>query len=354
MAKRRAVKRKTIIQRYYRTIITVFGISTVAIVILIAYFSFSKTVIDVTIVKKPYTTSTLIEVVGKTEGQEQLQTATIGLVLEKNYELTKEFTDLTTQSEAPAKAQGAVIIYNHYSKTQPLVASTRLLSDSGVLFRTDKRVDVPAGGQVEVTVTADQPGQAGEIGPAHFTLPALWLGLQDKIYAESSAAMTGGTIAAKMASAEDIQKAKTQTFDECYNQALDALEAELLADNAESKIQTVKKEIISETASVEPGTVTDKFSVTTKLHLVALSYDETAVQSAALGKVRESLTDNTLFTLASEDPYEFDIENYNIETQTASLRITISGTKQISSSHPIFERQNLINKDRPEILSYFT
>lgn len=91
-------------------------------------------------------------------------------------------------------ATGTVTLVNETGAAQPLVATTRLLSEGGVLFRLRDRVTVPAGGTVEAAVYADQPGPSGDIGPSRFTIPGLSPALQASIYARSSSPMTGGVV----------------------------------------------------------------------------------------------------------------------------------------------------------------
>ncbi len=66
------------------------------------------------------------------------------------------------------KAEGSVTIYNEFSNApQPLVATTRLETSDGKIFRIVKGVTVPGTtlvdgeikpGAIEVQVVADQPG----------------------------------------------------------------------------------------------------------------------------------------------------------------------------------------------------
>lgn len=96
-------------------------------------------------------------------------------------------------TETVGKAGGTVEIVNESSNGQTLVATTRLLSEKGVLFRLTDRVFIPAGGRITASVEADQEGPDGDIPPSRFTIPGLSQASQQVIYAESSQAMTGGT-----------------------------------------------------------------------------------------------------------------------------------------------------------------
>ncbi len=82
-------------------------------------------------------------------------------------------------------AKGTVRIVNHYAKSQTLVKTTRLLTSDGKLYRIDKQVVIPSGGEASVGVYADQVGAAFAIGPTKFTIPGLWIDLQKLIYAVS-------------------------------------------------------------------------------------------------------------------------------------------------------------------------
>ena len=89
-----------------------------------------------------------------------------------------------------------------------MVATTRLLTSEGVLFRLKDRVNVPAGGEIEVEVYADQSGIASEIGPSQFTIPGLRTDLQKLIYAVSKESMKGGIKKTGVLSVDDWSRAQ--------------------------------------------------------------------------------------------------------------------------------------------------
>lgn len=119
-------------------------------------------------------------------------------------EHTEEVTVAVDATGAPSaggqKAQGSVVIYNEYSETaQQLVATTRLETPEGLIFRITKGVTVPgitdAGepGAIEVAVVADQAGEAYNIGPTDFTIPGFKGNPKfEKFSARSKGEMRGG------------------------------------------------------------------------------------------------------------------------------------------------------------------
>lgn len=100
------------------------------------------------------------------------------------------------------KARGKVMIYNEYSSShQTLVATTRLLSESGKIFRLVDDAIVPGfkktnngieAGTIQVDVIADGLGEEYIIGPSKFFIPGFKSINEEKyskIYAKSEEAM---------------------------------------------------------------------------------------------------------------------------------------------------------------------
>ena len=125
------------------------------------------------------------------------------------FSFSKEFFP-TGNKQVENNAKGKVAIYNKTGSAQTLVKTTRLLSVDGILFRMATAVTVPARGEAEVDVYADQKGSAGNIGPASFIIPGLSLEKQKVIYAESKVAMSGGTQSVGVLSSDDLNNAKTE------------------------------------------------------------------------------------------------------------------------------------------------
>jgi hypothetical protein len=86
-------------------------------------------------------------------------------------------------------------------------------------------VDVPAGGQYSTEVVADEAGTKGNIGPDRFEVVALWSGLKDQIYGQSSSAFTGGVRSASKLAQATIDNAERALEDELLAAAADKLPA---------------------------------------------------------------------------------------------------------------------------------
>lgn len=349
MPKSRLKKAK--IEQYYSKVALAFIAVVVLAVIVIIYFSLSKTIITVTL--QPETVKNTMEInIGPVkEGENYLE----GRLVEKTVTGSKTFKDLTSVSTKEAKATGTVSIYNNHSSVQPLVATTRLLSDEGILFRTKETITVPAGGQVDVEVEADEEGEKGNIGPTHFTIVALWKGLQDKIYGESAAPMTGGIKDVTIASLENINRAKSQLASELKEQAIQELDREIIKENANEKIlpQAVTYQILEEAADVEPESEVDQFEVTTELKIVAVVFDKNKLFDTARQNLVDSLPSDKELATTNLDLLKYSVKAFDLNEQTARLETTLSGSSYLKLSSPIFNRDKLTNKDKQDIRAYF-
>ncbi len=108
-------------------------------------------------------------------GQLQFKTTALEKVASKEVPATKS-------EDVNERATGKVTIYNNFDdKPQRLITNTRFETKDGKIFRIRDSVTVPGKktgtdgtvtpGSIEATVTADEPGEAYNIGPAEFKIP---------------------------------------------------------------------------------------------------------------------------------------------------------------------------------------
>lgn len=205
---------------------------------------------------------------------------------------TQEFL-ATGTSEGSQKARGIITVYNNYSESsQGLVATTRFIDkNSGKLFRTTKNITVPGAktengklvpGTIDVEVIADQAGATYNIGPAEFSIPGFqgtpkYVGF----YGKSRAAMSGGAEGkAKVVSNEDLESAKKALNETLKIKASDILKEQIssnlkLFDNA---FKQGEPEIVF---SANVNDVTEKFTGTIKVQIIALVFDPKNISDLA-------------------------------------------------------------------------
>ncbi len=166
-------------------------------------------------------------------------------------------------------AEGTVILYNKGSAAQPLVQKTQLLTPAGVLFRLKEGVVVPAKGEITAPVYADQAGATGDIAPSSFVIVKLNPEKQQLVYAESKAAMTGGSKKVGVLSATDVTGATAD-----YKiKVVEAYEATLEA-KADASGQAVTLIESSLKADQPVGTELSQFTLSGKNTLLVIKYDQ--------------------------------------------------------------------------------
>jgi len=246
-----------------------------------------------------------------------------GIVPAKMEQLEKEKKEdfvATGSKSGGGKATGKVVIYNDFSTdSQPLVATTRLETADGKIFRITKTIVVPGiakvgvdtkSGAIEVDVVADKAGVEYNIDPADFKISGFKGGPKyDKFYAKSAKSMTGGSTGETAAvTAQDISQAKEKTITEAKAEAAQDLKQSL---PAERKIfdDSVAVELVSATPSAAAGTQTDKFSFDVKVKIKTLSFSENDVKEIIKAKSGDGQGSGGMVNFANSINYVLAEEN---------------------------------------------
>jgi hypothetical protein len=248
-------------------------------------------------------------------------------------QITKEVTEdfeATGSKDGGAKATGQAVIYNEFSgENQSLVATTRLETDDGKIFRITKNVVVPGmtevGGEtkpgaIEVDIAADQPGENYNIDPANFKIPGFKNNpaKYEKFSAKSSKPTTGGsTGATKMVTAQDIASAKEKIAASGKKATTQELRNSLSSDR---KIfdDTVQVEVQNISISDNVGTEKEKFSATAKLQASALSFQEADVEKI----MKENLVQLGINAneISFDKPIGYVLADSNIDQKTLNFQ----------------------------------
>lgn len=240
-------------------------------------------------------------------------------------ETTSDF-DSTGSSSGGAKSSGKVVIYNEFSsEDQPLVATTRLETADGKIFRITKNVVVPGvtkignetkPGAIEADVVADKAGENMNIGPSDFRIsgfknnPSKY----EKFYAKSTKAMeSGGAGEAKVITAGDIDKAKGEAAASAKKAALSALKQSLGADR---KIfdDSVSVEVLSIATSDNAGTEKEKFSATAKVRASVLSFAQSDVKDMLKNDLARQGAN--VGTISFDEPINYILSDFDNQKKT--------------------------------------
>ncbi|HPC31114.1 MAG TPA: hypothetical protein PK119_01460 [Candidatus Paceibacterota bacterium] len=208
---------------------------------------------------------------------------------------SQDFTS-TGRGKDEKKATGVVTLFNNYSTSpQVLVATTRLSTPDGKIFRLDSRIVIPAAttedgklvpSSIDVKVTADEAGPEYNIAPCElpnckFTIVGFkGTPKYEGFYGISKNPMTGGASSAMpMVTADDIRKGEEailKKISEAINKSIeDKLPKNLkLLPEGKSGLKITNLD-----SDAEVGDLRQTFSLTAEGEMKVLAYKEEDVIS---------------------------------------------------------------------------
>ena len=381
------------VEKWYAALVKIFVLIAVILIGVIVYVSFTKTTVTIT-TQEQNDVFTAETTVAELDGV-VLLTDVEG---SSDYDLTKTADDTTTEANATtipadepvikkkatapvaaAKAKGSVKIINKYSKDQPLITNTRLLSKDGVLFRTQKTVTVPAGGEVTVDVMADEEGAKGNVGATTFEVVALGAGLKDKIYAESSSAMTGGADAsdgsattastttteatetedtnAVTVTQNDIANAREQLRTSLFEQANERFNAEMTErDELKELGYLVKTPIvaktISESRSADAGTKATKLTITENITAGSVALNKTKLEAWLKEEVLKQTNSEEIADATTLEDATVTLSEINDTGTDGAISVSVTVKNTLRADDEKIAPEALTGKTAEEVQEY--
>jgi len=210
-------------------------------------------------------------------------------VIDGQEQLTLQYNATGKSSSSGKKAQGTVVIYNEFdSQPQTLVATTRIQSDSGKVFRLLKTIVVPglnnAGGgakpgAISAEVVADQPGGDYNLEASSFKIPGFQGGPKyDKFYAKSTAAMAGGTTEGSGSagvSQSDLDSAKQKTETALKEKISAAIAGKMQTGEIDlPQAEKITPEKSSANVKVGDGVGSFDYTATASVHVLVFSQQD--------------------------------------------------------------------------------
>jgi hypothetical protein len=331
--------------KLYQQIVGAFIVLVVVVLGSVILASTTKATIHVTPVVKTTETSFLLNVAANGVGRDLIS----GEVVEKIFEQQQEFVVKSSEiREVLDKAGGEVIIYNKTSKDQPLVATTRLLSSGGILFRLDEGVTVPASGSVTAVVHADQIGPTGDIGPDKFTIPGLATSLQSVIYAESVAAMIGGRKNVATITQEEIDIDVQQLIETMTTAAKEQLRVETSGEWSGEAFSVIP---VEEDCDTKAGDEKDKIIVSKKIKVIGVFFDQASLEEIATAQNYQQLESGFVFSSA-QAATAVSVSQFDVENQTAELKIDVKRDSIVSNTNNFLQPPVLVGKTTLELKNY--
>jgi hypothetical protein len=330
--------------RFYRIIAVSFLVITVSLLSVVLYMTTKRATVTV-IAKEEKATFSVNAPLQEAADPGAVQ----GSVVLTPFAFSKTYNPVGTKT-IEGTSHGMITIFNKTDQALALIPKTRFLTASGTLFRLPKRVDVPAGSQVDAEVFADQPGGASDIGPSQFVLPALASGVQSSVYAVSSQPMSGGSKQVGVISAEDITAAQTDFAEK--------VKEEFLARGVGANLPANLKIIVgvqstNSAADHRAGEEAASFTVTGTSTLLVVTYHTDDVQRLLEQEIRNRVQKDSIkvLSVSAEGPVVNVVSN-DSAAKTAQLVITEDATVTLDEGSSHLSPENFVGKTKADIESY--
>ncbi len=327
--------------RFYKFVALSFLFLTVLLLGVIGFMSSKRATITITTKEDPIDVQTTVTVGDNGPlGVEGTVTTTI-ISLEQTF-------SPTGSKKEPGTAIGSITLHNESSAPQGLVATTRVMTPDGILFRLKDAVTVPAKGTVDAAVYADEKGAAGDIGPVErFSIPGLNEAKQKQIYASSKQAMTGGLSTVGVLSMEDIDKAKKALLDAIQKKGEESLQAQF---KDQPGVFSVVQEVVEHDGKVgdEVGTLLMKGKAT----VLGIFYNRDQVRATAEEGLNKHAVDDIGSIRTTEKEPRVVFGEYNPEKGTAELTVYHNGVVTLNSESKQLQKMLFFGKTKEEVRRY--
>lgn len=333
----------------YRKIAFSFLVLTSLLLIAVIYLYYVKVDIAIVLNKQEVKGSTVIDIAN--DSLTATGTAAIpGLVKEIEITQTKDF-ESTGQQILGTSVTGKVKLINNYNRTQPLVANTRLLAANGNVVHLKETVSIPAGSSADVDVFSTDATSSIDIAAGvKLTIPGLWRGIQDKIYAESITPIKYQETVKKIIKEEDIAAAKTAIAQDIRDKANNEVVPAYKNQYSQVLFQLATDTLVAKT-DAKAGEDKGKFSLNASAKVIVVAFNDDTAKKQAEDQLLSQLPANKSLVEFEKNNVTFELGNVDPVLGTASVNVTYGGTV-MSKEQNIVEKQKIIGLTAPQLENF--
>ncbi|MCK5320726.1 hypothetical protein KAJ61_05060 [Candidatus Parcubacteria bacterium] len=333
----------------YRRIAYFFIFLVIILIGFIAYFSLIKVNIALVPNQERISNNIIFDIHDKETEKSEIGSAITGIVKDIVIEVEKEFESGGTEVIGK-EVVGDVIIYNNYAKNQPLVANTRLITQDGKLFRIKNTINVPAGGSIQVEVYADAPSAEMAVESAKFTIPGLWAGLQDKIYAETKTSLDYKQKVKKYITQNDIDDKARELKQLLIAQAKKEINEKY--KEYSQIIYKINENSVESEINGEVGDEVDTFNYDMSAEVVVVAFDESKTAALAKQKFLSALSENKDLISFDEKNIVYSLNNFDTEAGTANINASFEGKVGLKKDCDVVEVEKILGLNNEQLEVY--
>ncbi len=336
--------------RLYKKIALTFIVFAVLTLAIISYFAMVKLEIDITPKVSSVAAAAEFSVYDRPENFELPAASIFGLVRSMDSELISSHK-ASASSVTGAEVSGTVTIVNKYIKDQPLVATTRLLTATNQLLRLKNTVVVPAGGSVVAEVYGETADPSFALADARLTIPGLWAGLQDKIYAEAKAnEVAYKEIKKYIIAQKDFDAAIAEGKKALLEKAKNDIEKTYPA--FDERLLSLDNQSITFSFDAKAGDEKENFSMSMSAKVVVVAFSKSVVAQLDQTALASALEDTQSIIESSQDDSSFELVSADTEDNIAQIKLNVVAEATTTAAADIVDPNKLIGLNRAQIASY--
>lgn len=338
--------------KLYRNIVIFFFAGVAIILSVIFYFSSIKATIVIKPKAERISNNLLFKVVDASFGTGADASAVSGVVESTFLEKEKSYP-ATGEKIIGTDAVGRVNIRNNYVKDQPLVATTRLLTADGQLYRIKDTVTVPTGGSVEVDIYADKPSQASYVKQgAKLTIPGLWAGIQDKIYAENISDIKYAEVAERYIQQSDIDSAIDDLKRVIEAAAKEQIQS--LYSDYNRLVYKINDDSIEKTIENKAGDKANEFMAKVKAEIIIAAFKDEQPIKLAKEKMQANIPLNKEFMDFDAASLLYKLDNVDMDSKTADISTAFEGMVVASQNFQMIDKNKILGLKDAQLKSFLS
>lgn len=269
----------------------------------------------------------------------------------------------TGEKDVEEKAKGTITVYNQYSSSeQTLVKTTRFRAEDGKIFRLTDTMVIPGAtieeGKInpsskEVTVEADEPGEAYNIGPSKFTIPGFeGTAKYTAFYGISTEPMAGGAKGKmRVATKQDVDGATEIVSLELKNKVKEEFNKKIPTELKMLENSQVL-EVLESDSTLEADEPGKEFTITVKVRAWGLAFKEDDVLSLIKENIKNKISENK-FLISST----LKVNYKNTKVDSSQGKANFTGQVSAKTAWKLDEqkiRNDLAGKNEVEMRRYLS
>lgn len=333
----------------YRSIaLSFFGISVIVAAI-VFYISFSWATVRIVPEVKDFSSTERVVI---HEQGTVADGSVSGMMLQRELEGIGTFVPTASETK-PGRVTGTITVVNKTGRAQALRETTRFLTPDNILFRSTQTVTVPAEGQVDVSVRADSEGELGAIDAPRFTIPGLWLPLQNDIYGMQFTQKQGGVEQVRKITEEDSARAEAEIVKKLEKKFALLLDTEKPAFAVPAVGAAFRADVVERTQSHAIGDETQEFTLRLKVRFTAALYDEQRFTALLEERMQNKLSSGYELMRIEREQYTSTLEAFDPVAESAIVSADVRAGKTRTSNVQPYHTADLAGLRKDAIVEYF-